>query len=125
MLKKLTLIIFAMLAIASAFAQGTKTKPAMGKMTTVYACDHCNMTSAKVGKCKMCKMDMHKASTMVTYHCDHCKKDMAKGGSCPMCKGKLTKMTTHYDCDHCKTSSSKAGNCPKCKMAMTKHEAKG
>lgn len=125
MLKKLTLIIFALLAIASAFAQSGKIKSTPSATSTVYACDHCNTASMKAGKCKMCNMTMHKTSATVMYHCNHCKKDMAKGGKCPMCKGDLQKMTTHYDCDHCKTSSSKAGNCPKCKMAMTKHSSKG
>lgn len=55
-----------------------------------YECAHCNLLTAKAGKCPKCGMKLTKASAAkvakAQYECSHCHVMSAKAGKCPVCK---------------------------------------
>jgi hypothetical protein len=106
--------------LAAPFAQSAHKgqKPMMAK---IYACEKCEMASAKAGKCAGCHMAMKPINGKRVYACGHCHTTSDKMGKCSKCGMEMKKMAMTYACEKCHTTSAKAGKCSMCKGVMKQH----
>ncbi|MGG9963720.1 heavy metal-binding domain-containing protein [Ferruginibacter sp. SUN106] len=105
-MKKVTLIVIAVMASLTMFAQKNKMHKADTTMSVKakYCCSmHPEVTSDKPGKCTKCGMDLTKSKK------EHMKMEVMKSYSCPM---------------HPEVTSDKPGKCTKCGMDLSETKTK-
>ncbi|GAB2814566.1 heavy metal-binding domain-containing protein [Ferruginibacter profundus] len=105
-MKKVTLIVIAVIASLTTFAQKNKMHKADTTMAAKakYCCSmHPEVTSNKPGKCTKCGMDLTKSKK------EHMKMEVMKSYSCPM---------------HPEVTSEKPGKCTKCGMDLSETKTK-
>jgi hypothetical protein len=143
-MKSFLILLVAILATASSFAQKNKASSNSANKTiivTSYSCPmHPDVVSNQPGKCPKCNMDLSlskkeqmKMEVMKSYSCPmHPEVVSDHSGTCAKCSSQLVvdrkgskQGNKIYTCSmHADVASDKPGKCPICNMDLTKTKEK-